>query len=70
MRLNGEPIAMEKPYRVTVNSFMASGGDALSVFKQGRNVQEGENDLVVAKLYFRLKGILQAPQMGRIQRLN
>ena len=70
MRLNGAPIAMDKSYRVTVNSFMASGGDALSVFKQGRNVQEGENDLVVAKLYFRLKGILQAPQMGRIQRLN
>jgi 5'-nucleotidase len=70
MRLNGEPIAMDQTYRVTVNSFMASGGDALSVFKQGRNVQEGENDLVVAKLYFRLKGILPPPQMGRIQRLN
>ena len=70
MRLHGVPIAMEQSYRVTVNSFMASGGDALSVFKQGRNVQEGENDLVVAKLYLRLKGVLPAPQMGRIQRLN
>jgi 5'-nucleotidase len=70
MRLHGEPIAMDRSYRVTVNSFMASGGDALSVFKQGRNVQEGENDLVAAKLYFRLKAILAPPQMGRIQRLN
>ncbi len=70
MRLHGEPVAMERSYRVTVNSFMASGGDALSVFKQGTNVQEGENDLVVAKLYLRLKGILQPPQLGRIQRLN
>lgn len=70
MRLNGVPIAMEQSYRVTVNSFMASGGDALGVFKQGRNVQEGENDLVVTKLYLRLKGVLPAPQMGRIQRLN
>ena len=70
MRLHGEPIVLEQSYRVTVNSFMASGGDALSVFKQGRNVQEGENDLVVAKLYFRLKGILPAPQMGRIRRVN
>ncbi len=70
MRLNGLPIAMEQSYRVTVNSFMASGGDALSVFKQGRNVQEGETDLVVAKLYLRLKGILPPPQLGRIQRLN
>jgi 5'-nucleotidase len=70
MRLNGEPIAMDKSYRVTVNSFMASGGDALSVFKQGRNVQEGETDLVAAKLYLRLKGVLPVPQMGRVQRLN
>ena len=70
MRLHGEPIAMDRSYRVTVNSFMASGGDALSVFKQGSNVQEGENDLVVAKQYFRLQGVLQPPQMGRIQRLN
>ncbi len=70
MRLHGEPIALEKSYRVTVNSFMASGGDALSVFKQGLNVQEGENDLVAAKLYFRLKGVLPPPQMGRIQRIN
>jgi 5'-nucleotidase len=70
MRLHGVPIAMDKSYRVTVNSFMASGGDALSVFKQGRNVQEGETDLVAAKLYLRVKGVLPPPQMGRIQRLN
>jgi 5'-nucleotidase len=70
LRLQGVPIAMDQSYRVTVNSFMASGGDALSVFKQGLRVQEGENDLVAAKLYFRLKGILPPPPMGRIQRLN
>jgi 5'-nucleotidase len=70
MRLNGEPIAMDRSYRVTVNSFMASGGDALGVFKQGRNVQEGETDLAVAKLYLQRKGVLPAPQMGRIQRLH
>lgn len=70
MHLHGEPMAMDQSYRVTVNSFLASGGDALSVFKQGRNVQEGETDLVAAKLYFRLKGVMPLPQMGRIQRLN
>ena len=70
MRLHGEPIAMDKNYRVTVNNFMASGGDSLGILKQGRNVQEGETDLVVVKLYLRLKGVLQPPQLGRIQRLN
>lgn len=70
MRLHGKPIAMDKRYRVTVNSFMASGGDALSVFRQGRNVQEGEIDLDVVADYLRRKGTLPPPQMGRIQRLN
>jgi len=70
MRLHGEPMEMDKLYRVTVNSFMASGGDSFNVFKNGRNYQEGEVDLVVAKLYFRLKGVVSAPQMGRIQRMN
>jgi 5'-nucleotidase len=70
MRLHGQPIAMDQSLRVTVNSFMASGGDALNIFKQGRHVQEGETDLVAAKLYLRLKGVLPAPQMGRIRRLN
>ncbi|WP_342617003.1 bifunctional metallophosphatase/5'-nucleotidase [Rhodoferax sp. GW822-FHT02A01] len=70
MRLNGEPMEMDKLYRVTVNSFMASGGDAFNVFKSGRNVQEGDNDLAVTKLYLRVKGLVQPPVMGRIQRLN
>jgi len=70
MRLNGQPLAMDRSYRVTVNSFMASAGDALSVFKQGRNVQEGDVDLAVVKQYFQRLGTVAAPQGGRIQRLN
>jgi 5'-nucleotidase len=70
MRLKGEPIAMDKTYRVTVNNFMASGGDSLNVLKQGTNVQDGENDLVATKMYLRVKGLLPAPTLGRIQRIN
>jgi 5'-nucleotidase len=70
MKLNGEPIAMDKNYRVTVNNFMATGGDSFNVLKQGTNVQDGENDLVAAKMYLRLKGLLPAPEPGRIQRIN
>ena len=72
MRLHGEvmAMAMDQLYRVTVNSFMASGGDSFSVFRHGLNMQEGENDLVATKLYLRLKGVLPPPAMGRIQRVN
>jgi len=70
MQLHGQPIAMEQSYRVTVNSFMAEGGDALNVFKQGRNVQEGDTDLAAARLHLGRQTVLQPPKMGRIQRLN
>jgi hypothetical protein len=33
-------------------------------------VQVGEIDLVAAKLYFRLKGTIPSPTMGRVTRIN
>jgi 5'-nucleotidase len=70
MRLQGEVMEMDKLYRVTVNSFMASGGDSFNVLRHGLNLQEGESDLAVAKLYLRQNAVLPAPATGRIQRLN
>ena len=49
---------------------MASGGDSFNVLKQGTEVQDGENDLAAVKLYFRLKGVVDAPAAERIHRLN
>jgi 5'-nucleotidase len=66
MKLNGEPIDMNRSYRITVNSFMASGGDNYTVLRQGRNRQDGEMDSVVTKLYFRVKGLVVAPALDRI----
>ena len=70
MKLHGVPIEMNKTYRITVSDFMASGGDSYTVLKQGRNLQTGELDSVVAKLYFRVKGVVHAPTLDRISRLN
>ena len=70
MKLHGVPIEMNKTYRITVSDFMASGGDSYTVLKQGRNQQTGELDSVVAKLYFRVKGVVHAPALDRISRLN
>ena len=70
MKLNGEPIAMDKTYRITVNNFMATGGDNFTVLTQGTNLQNGEIDLVATKLYFRLKGVIPAPSMNRVVRIN
>ncbi len=68
--LNGVPIRADAIYRVATNSFLAEGGDGFSAFKQGNNVQTGELDSVVLKLYFRAKGVVQVPTLGRITRLN
>jgi 5'-nucleotidase len=68
--LHGEPIRADAMYRVATNSFLGEGGDGFTIFKQGKNVQTGELDSVVLKLYFRAKGVVQVPTLGRITRLN
>ena len=70
IQLNGLPLEPQKNYRVTVNNFMASGGDNFPLLRDGLDVQTGEIDLVVAKLYLRTRGVVQAPAGQRIQRLE
>ncbi|KPC69514.1 5'-nucleotidase, partial [Thermoactinomyces vulgaris] len=45
LMLNGEPIVMDRTYRVTMNSFLADGGDSFSAFKDGTNRLFGELDV-------------------------
>lgn len=70
MKLDGVPLKMDQHYRITVNNFLAGGGDNFSVLQQGAKAQAGDIDSVVAKLYFRVKGIVSAPALDRISRLN
>jgi 5'-nucleotidase len=45
LRLNGQPIAAGQALRVTVNSFMADGGDGLRILKTGRDRLGGAQDV-------------------------
>ncbi|HEY9066925.1 MAG TPA: bifunctional metallophosphatase/5'-nucleotidase [Burkholderiaceae bacterium] len=45
LKLDGEPIVAEKPYRVTVNSFLAEGGDAFVTLINGTDRRGGGQDL-------------------------
>jgi 5'-nucleotidase len=45
MRLDGQPIVPTQTYRVTVNSFMAEGGDGHVVLREGRERVGGPQDL-------------------------
>jgi 5'-nucleotidase len=70
MVLNGQAVDMDTSYRITVNNFMASGGDNFTVLRQGTTVQAGDIDSAVVKLYLRTRGVVQVPVLDRILRLN
>ncbi|CAN5117265.1 hypothetical protein BH18ACT5_BH18ACT5_17060 [soil metagenome] len=50
--INGSPIDLAASYRVTVNSFLADGGDGFSVLVGGTNRLGGEVDLDALATYF------------------
>jgi 5'-nucleotidase len=49
---SGTVLAPATPYRVTVNSFLAPGGDNFTVFAQGTNPLGGAQDLDALIAYF------------------
>lgn len=64
--VDGVPLQPERIYRVTVNDFMASGGDNFTVFLEGRNRQVGERDIDVVQALFQATAPLAPPPLGRI----
>ena len=45
LRLDGQTVRADQDLRLTVNSFMAEGGDGFELLKQGRNRLGGVLDL-------------------------
>jgi len=68
MRLNGKPIDPAAKYRIAIGSFLATGGDNFTVFKQGADVTDLGVDLDATEAY--LKTNPAAPKLGRIKNLN
>ena len=66
MRLDGQPIALADNYRVTVNSFMASGGDGFTTLLEGREKVTGIIDVDAAEAYFKASAPLAPPPSGRV----
>jgi 5'-nucleotidase len=57
VKINGADLALNKTYSVTVNSFLASGGDNFSVLNTGTNKVGGTQD--VDALFDYIKGLPQ-----------
>ncbi|HET7011161.1 MAG TPA: bifunctional metallophosphatase/5'-nucleotidase [Anaerolineales bacterium] len=52
LKVNGVPVDPAATYRVTVNNYLAGGGDGFSVFTEGTNMLTGMIDLDAFVAYF------------------
>jgi 5'-nucleotidase len=67
--LNGVMVDPAQTYRVTVNSFMASGGDGFTVLPQGTNRIGGVVDLEALGAYFGDHSPVSPPALDRVTKL-
>ncbi len=66
MKLDGVAIRPGDDYRVTVNSFMASGGDGFTALKGGRDAVTGVIDVDAGVAYFAAKSPVAPPSARRV----
>jgi 5'-nucleotidase len=70
MMLNGAPVAPGQSYRVTINNYLALGGDGFAVLKDGSAAQFGAFDSDALFAYFQAKGEIAPTTPDRIARVN
>jgi 5'-nucleotidase len=70
MTLNGRPIEPASGYRITLNDYLAVGGDGFTVAKQGTSPQYGGYDADALFAFFRAHGPIGPLPPTRILRVN
>ncbi len=68
--LDGAPINDGERYRVTMNSFLATGGDGLTLFQEGTDVVGGMQDVDAFERYLTSADRIAPPERGRITRID
>jgi 5'-nucleotidase len=66
LKLNGETIAPARSYRVTVNTYLALGGDGFTALKDGSDAQFGKYDDEVLFAYVKASSPVAPPPRDRI----
>ena len=66
LKLNGETIAPGRSYRVTVNTYLALGGDGFTALKDGSDAQFGKYDDEVLFAYVKASSPVAPPPRDRI----
>jgi len=70
MTLNGRPIEAGSGYRVTLNDYLAVGGDGFTIAKQGTSPQYGGYDADALFAFFKAHGPIGPLPPTRILRVN
>jgi 5'-nucleotidase len=70
MSLNGQRIDPATSYRVTVNNYLAVGGDGFTVLKEGSAQQFGVYDVDALYAFFQANSPLSPAPTDRIVRVN
>jgi 5'-nucleotidase len=70
MKLNGEPIDAAKSYRVTVNNYLALGGDGFTALKDGTEARFGVYDAEALFAYFKANSPIAPAPADRIARTD
>lgn len=68
--IHGEPLDPDRRYRITVNEFLADGGDAFTVFTQGTDRIFGIYDVDALASYFAGNSPVSPPRLDRIRRMD
>ncbi len=66
----GAPIDPKARYRVTVNDYLANGGDGFSTFKDGLERRTGVYDVDALDSWFKANSPVTPHALERIQRVN
>ncbi|HEY0414252.1 MAG TPA: bifunctional metallophosphatase/5'-nucleotidase [Allosphingosinicella sp.] len=69
LTIDGAPVREETAYRVTMNSFLATGGDNFSVFAEGTDPVGGPQDIDALEAYFAASPTLVPPVPDRIRKI-
>lgn len=70
MKLNGVAMGPTTAYRVTVNNFLAVGGDGFTVLKDGKDAVVGVYDVDALTAYLRSNSPVAPGPLDRISRVN
>jgi 5'-nucleotidase len=71
LRLNGAAIEPQQKLRVTINSFLATGGDNFTVFQRdGQDARTGMMDIDALERFVAAQGTVTPAALDRIQRVD